>query len=703
MAELIPPMIVSIEARIGQLETEMKKATQAVDQFGKQAKANQEHTNKLTDGFKRMAGAIGGLFALHEVTKLLSESAKAAVEDNKSQALLERQIIATTGASKEQVAGTEQAIRTMSEHAAVMDDKIRPAMATLVRATGNLGEATKLTNLALDVSAGTGRSLEAVSIALAKAHNGNAGALQRLGISLKGVADPMAFLQKTFKGAAETAANTDPYQRMTVALDHIKESIGKALLPMLSKFVDWLDKIAPKIEKFFQDINDPTTEVGKKWKTFTDILKTSWDWLTKNLNIVMGVAAALITLKTSLLIVEGAQKAVAAAQWLINVAMEANPVYALIGLLALLVGAYVAVAGAADNATEAQKRAGSYVGRGGSNVGRGYKAPTAAANASGVMDNYNYAVKTGTLVTPTTPTPGGGGAGAKKADPFVDYLKNTQKQILAARDNYDKAIKAANDKYGALIQQYADEMTSIIKQSMDRLRNVFATATATDVGAIFKNLQDQGNATADQLLKQLQDKLNAGRKLAENAASLAGLGYSQTFIEQVISQGTDTGNALAEALKIATPEQAKAIQDTFRQTEVLSNTGMDGLAKSLYEKSGLATDELKTLFDAAQTNMVKAQKDLQDALAAAAQSLNDSLTAIEATFTAKLASMGKKAAAYKGSIAATFGMLATNFVDTSGGVGSVININTTANTNASPETIAQATLNAAKFGMPAII
>jgi hypothetical protein len=707
-------MIVNIEARIGQLEAEMKKATAAVDKFGSQAKANTANSNALTAGFKKMAGAITGLFAIQQVTRLMTESAKAAVEDNKSFALMERQMKATAGATHEQAVAVNEQIGKLAIMSGVVDDNIRPAYSKLLLATKNTGEAMKLTSLAMDIAAATGKSATGAAMALARAHDGNFGALQRLVPGIKDVSDKMGYLEKQFAGAAKVAGDADPYARMNVALDTIKESIGRALLPMLNKFVDWLTKAAPKIEAFFKSLNDPTTEIGKKWKTFTDTLKGAFDWFTKNYQMVLVLTGAFIAMKIALGLVALATELAAAKQWLLNVAMDANPA----GLLAIAIMGVATALGIyatqADHAATTSSRLQDKMISAGQAAVAGDPELSAAINSGLAKAGYGSTDETkrftqrygSTSIIPGASGSGiggAGGAGAKKTDPFVDYLKNTQKQILAARDTYDKAVKAANDKYGALIQQYSDEMASIIQRSMDRLKNVFATATATDVGSIFKNLQEQGNATADQLLKQLQDKLNAGRKLAENAASLAGLGYSQTFIEQVVAQGTDTGNALAEALKIATPDQAKAIQDTFRQSEVLSNSGMDGLAKSLYEKSGLATDELKGLFDTAQANMVKAQTDLQNALAAAAQSLNDSLTTIEASFTAKLASMGSKAKAYRDSIRATFGLLANNFVDTSGGAGSVININTTANTNASPETIAQATLNAAKFGMPAVI
>lgn len=724
MADFIPPMILTIEARVAQAEADLKKITAQVDQFGKTAKQNVAHSDGLTGSFKKMAVAIGGLFALQKVTQLLGESARAAVEDNKSFALMERQMKATTGASHEQAVAINEQIGKLAQVSGVVDDNIRPAYSKLLIATKDTGEAMNLTSLAMDIAAATGKSATGVAMALARAHDGNFGALQRLVPGIKDATDKMGYLEKQFAGAAKVAGDADPYSRMNVALDQIKESIGRALLPLLTKFTDWLIDVTPRIEQFFKDLNDPATETGAKWKVFLDILKSAFDWITKNANVVMILVGAFAALKIVLGAVKLAQEAAAAAQWLLNIAMDANPVGAFMLLIGGLATLYLILAGNADKATAAQKRAGSYIGRGGSNVGRGQAGPDYSKYSSD--EEKRFAARKGQFaadyVAPTITGSGVGGSGkggTTKADPFVQYLKDTQKKITDARATYDKAVAAANDKYGALIKKYSDEMTDIIKQSMDRLKDVFAKAVASDVGSIFASLNQEGTATAEQLLKNLQDRLNAGKRLAENAATLAGLGYSQTFIEQLIGQGTETGNAMADALKNASPETQKAIQETFVATEKLAGTGMNDLAKTIYEKSGLATQELKDLFDAAQKNMVQAQKDLQDALVTAANTLNDSLDAIETAFNKKLASMASTASKYKSGIQGVYGALASAqdvvdygtaqanaFTYRPSGPTSTISAGTTiyvenkVDTGGTPVDLTTVTANSIKFGLP---
>lgn len=204
----------------------LKQASKGFESFGK--------------SMKGLLGAAGLTVGLSQVTQFLQESAKAAAEDAKSQALLANGLRNSVGATNQQIAAVEESIRQMQLQASVADDQIRPAFDQLARSTGNLEQATRLTNIALDVSAATGRDLGAVSIALGRAVNGSTTALSRLGINVKGVADPIGLLEQRFQGAAEAAANNDPFQRLNIIFGEIQEQVGQALLPELNDLADWL-------------------------------------------------------------------------------------------------------------------------------------------------------------------------------------------------------------------------------------------------------------------------------------------------------------------------------------------------------------------------------------------------------------------------------------------------------------------------------
>jgi hypothetical protein len=116
-----------------------------------------------------------------------------------------------------------------------------------------VGKAQELTNLALDISASTGRDLETVSLTLAKAYNGNIGALTKLGIPLdENIKKTKDFnvvqdeLVRLFGGAAK--ANTETYAGqlaiVTERVGELKESIGVALLPTMKTLLEEVNKVA---------------------------------------------------------------------------------------------------------------------------------------------------------------------------------------------------------------------------------------------------------------------------------------------------------------------------------------------------------------------------------------------------------------------------------------------------------------------------
>ncbi len=211
----------------------------------------------LGKSLKSSLGAIGIATSLAGIAGQLNAMGKAAVADAKSQALLANTMRNTIGASNAQIASTESAIQKFSSLYAVLDDQIRPAMSQFVRVTGDAEKATKLTDLALNVAAGTGKDLGSVTLALSKAYQGNTASLARLGLNVKGLKDPMAALEQQFSGAAQAAANTDPYKRMEVALDNAQETIGAALIPALNTLADVITS-----EAFSQGISDIAADFG---------------------------------------------------------------------------------------------------------------------------------------------------------------------------------------------------------------------------------------------------------------------------------------------------------------------------------------------------------------------------------------------------------------------------------------------------------
>jgi hypothetical protein len=273
----------------------LDKGSKDIDDIGERAK---EFGKKAAVAFAA-AGAAIGAFAISAV--------KAAAEDETAQRRLAETITATTGATAKQIEGVEKYIKQTSIAIGVADDGLRPAFTRLVRSTQDVEEAQKLLNLALDLSAATGKPLETISNALGRAYDGNTTALGKLGLGLDAdiikSKDFDAIFQQltgTFGNFAEKESETTAKQleRVKIALDEAKESIGAALLPIVQELTAWiLDNFIPALEAFISGL----TGQDSLDEALTDSQKTAVEWGKK----VRGFINTVIDLKDELMIVAG--------------------------------------------------------------------------------------------------------------------------------------------------------------------------------------------------------------------------------------------------------------------------------------------------------------------------------------------------------------------------------------------------------------
>lgn len=250
MAE-IRTLKLNLLADVDQFTRGLKGARGDVDNFGYRVGQVSRHMAKY---FAIAAAAAGAL-----AVKIGVDSVKAAVDDEQSQAKLAKALENSTNATEAQLRANEKWIRSQQLAFGVADNALRPAVANLARATGDLGKAQTLTNLALDISTATGKDLETVSLALGKAYNGNIGALTKLGIpldeSIKKTKDFDAAQEKLtqlFGGAA--AKNAETYAGQLAILSQktgeLKEGFGVILLPAVQSLVNYAnDTVLPVLEK----------------------------------------------------------------------------------------------------------------------------------------------------------------------------------------------------------------------------------------------------------------------------------------------------------------------------------------------------------------------------------------------------------------------------------------------------------------------
>jgi hypothetical protein len=290
-------------------EFDSKGITKAINEFKSLEGAGAKAQFALSKAALPAAAAIGGLAVV------IGDATKAAIEDAKAQELLALAIEKNTLAGEANVRAAEAYIEATMMSAAVADDVLRPALATLVQTTGDLQYSQELLNASLDISAATGTELSAVTDAVAKAYAGNTKALGNLVPSVRGLIkdgasldEIMQALNATVGGAAVVAANSAEgrMKRLSLTIGETKESIGAAFLPILEKLLPYLQR-------------------------FAEYAQNNSDTIVKVMLAVGALASAILVLNTAV-------KVITASQIVLNAVMAANPV----GLVVVAVAALVA-------------------------------------------------------------------------------------------------------------------------------------------------------------------------------------------------------------------------------------------------------------------------------------------------------------------------------------------------------------------------
>jgi hypothetical protein len=270
------------------------------------------------------AAAIGGLAVV------IGDATKAAIEDAKAQALLAQAITNNTLAGEANIKVAEAFIESTMMSAAVADDELRPALASLVQVTGEMTSAQDGLTLALDIAAATGVDLGTATDAIAKAYGGNTKALGTLLPSVRSLIKEGASLDEVFAavagtvgGSAAVAANSAEGQmkRLSLTIGETKESIGAAFLPIL-------ERLLPVLQRFAQYVQNNTDKV-------------------------LAVMAVVGSLAGAILALNAVMKVITVTQLALNLAMAANPIGLVVTAVALLVagfGVLVAKTGSVKNA-----------------------------------------------------------------------------------------------------------------------------------------------------------------------------------------------------------------------------------------------------------------------------------------------------------------------------------------------------------------
>lgn len=469
------------------LISDPSKFKKGLDAASKELKGLRATANSVSAGLNKALGAAGVGLGVAALTGLLKESARAAAEDAVSKNQLALSLRNTLKATDATVAGAEKWIQTTSNAVAILDDDLRPALATAVRATGNLTQGQALLTLALDISAATGKNLGTVTNALSKAHGGQLTSLQKLVPGIKLAKNWYSQLTEQFKGSARAAADLNPYQRLTVLFENLKEEIGVGLLPIVEQFNTYLS--SPEGQRNLRQIIEIIKGIGVGLGTMVKLV-------LDNIAVIKSLVAAILFVKTAIGLMTFAMKLYDTATKLAKISTT--------GLKAALVstgiGALVVAVGLLAQAwLEADANANQYLDTVDPNT-----APPGSVQGPGLG-------------------PGGETWLAMGYSSFEEYqfaMEESARQIEETRQRVAEAIKSSGEKF------------------RDAVGLAFGVRGRDDA-SIFN---------ADIVIEKLKRIVDAARGFKDNLKRLVRQGAGQDVVAELVAMGPAQGNIVAKGL-----------------------------------------------------------------------------------------------------------------------------------------------------------
>ena len=367
MSDLIPPMLIKLQADVSQLKTGLAQAESAIKGVDNSVATASSGMTNFIGKMKQVGASIGIAFAGTQVLQFGRDVIAQAMEAEAQQQRLAQLMKVSVGATNEQIAALNAQADALEKVGVVTGGNITQTQSQL--ATFNLQYETiqRLTPAILDyVTAEKGANASAdefkqMTNGLAQALNGNFGSLTRVGFVLddhtkklissgteaERSAAIVDVLESTYKGFNEELRKTPAGQMQALRndFDALKTDLGKALLPALGAFMSFLTgSVIPALRSFGKFISENADAV----KMYAIILATG-------VTAFYAYKAALVVTSTATVVYTAVTKSMAAgftlaqiaafnlkvAIFVLNAAIRANPIGAIITALTLLGAAFV--------------------------------------------------------------------------------------------------------------------------------------------------------------------------------------------------------------------------------------------------------------------------------------------------------------------------------------------------------------------------
>jgi hypothetical protein len=426
-------------------------------------------------------------------------------------------------------AAVEANIDALQRASGVADDVLRPAFGRLVVSTGNVAEANKLLALAVDISAGTGRDLSQVVMALGKASDGSTAGLARLGTGLDKATlatGDMDLITKelaaTFGGQALVKAATFQGQidRIGIAFGELQESFGRGFMA--------------GVVSGFEDGRDAGDQLADTIKTLEP---TFYDLGVQIGGVVQYIPQFVSGLKV---IING------------MTVIRESTFLAVKGLIAVSQAMTGNFAGAAKTITDGVDRVklsfGAML-----EAGAGVAGLTFNPLRTSLSGTVSSAIAAGNALGGTGGGGGGGGGGtslaggASSAADKTVILTDKQKNLAMTMAGTQVAVKQVTDEIAALTKvsdDYAASTTAAIQGTVS-LSTAFSDALkASEAGTLAA-----GQTVAGATIANLTAQIEATKAFEASLQAIYAAGGSLALIEQLrktaLEQGMPAGTLLA--------------------------------------------------------------------------------------------------------------------------------------------------------------
>lgn len=323
------------------------KLNQQQDQFQKEvndSSAGMDRMNTKMKNLKSSGDMLGGMFStLFAGLSIFSlfQLGKSSLQEFDSQAKANAQTMAalasTNNLAGQSLEGISKQATKLSLQSLFTDDQIQSAQNLMLTFTKVRGEVYQQSiPLLLDMSQAMGTDLKSSAIQLGKALNDpitGMQALRRVGVTF--TEDQKAMVEQLVSSGRLEEAQALILRELTTEFGGSAAAAAKAGMGPLQLYNKRLGEIKESAGGL---ISQALNSLMPAFNGFAGVLEKVVGWIGRNQELVGFLAVYLGSFVAAILLVVGAIKIWTGVQWLLNAAMTANPIGAIIVAVVALVG-----------------------------------------------------------------------------------------------------------------------------------------------------------------------------------------------------------------------------------------------------------------------------------------------------------------------------------------------------------------------------